>query len=244
MSWKEVAEAFCTSWETVFRSVERVVNWGLEHRNLEGITAIGVDEISIQRGHKYLTLVYELGDACRRLIWIGETRTKAALNAFFDSFGEDRIEKLKFICSDMCKNYLEVIAERAKHALNVLDRFHIIALLNKKIDKVRAKEVKKLKADGLEPILKHSRWCFLKRPENLTDKQDTKLADLVQYNLKTVRAYLLKEDFDFFWGYVYPAWAGKFLDRWCKRVMRSRIEPMKDFVKTLRNHKELLLNWF
>lgn len=244
LSWKEVAEAFRTSWETVFRSVKRVVDWGLEHRSLDGITAIGVDEISIQRGHKYLTLVYELGEACRRLIWIGETRTKAALEAFFDFFGEDRIEKLEFVCSDMCNSYIEVIAERARKALNVLDRFHIVALLNKKIDKVRAAEVKRLKREGLEPILKHSRWCFLKRPENLTDKQDTKLADLVRYNLKTVRAYLLKEDFDFFWDYVYPSWAGKFLDRWCKRVMRSRIEPMKDFVKTLRSHKQLLLNWF
>ena len=81
--------------------------------------------------------------------------------------------------------------------------------------------------DGYEPLLKHSRWCLLKRWENLTEKQEAKLSDLLHYNLKTVRAYLLKEDLHGFWEYVSPAWAEKFLDRWCKRVMRSKIEPMK-----------------
>jgi transposase len=69
---------------------------------------------------------------------------------------------------------------------------------------------------------------LLKRWENLTEKQEAKLKDLLQYNLRSVRASLLKEDFDGFWDYVSPAWAGKFLDRWCTRVMRSRIEPMKN----------------
>jgi len=239
LSWKEVAEVFQTSWDTVCRSVERAVEWGLEHRNIDGITAIGVDEISIRRGHRYLTLVYEIGESCRRLLWVEEERTKEALEKFFDFFGEARTAALKFICSDMWKNYLEVIAEKAKSAVNVLDRFHIIKMLNKKIDKVRAAEVKRLMAEGREPVLTRSRWCFLKRSENLTEKQDLKLADLLKYNLKTVRAYLLKEDFDFFWDYVSPTWAGKFLDRWCTRVMRSRIGPMKDFVKTLRDHKSL-----
>ena len=85
---------------------------------------------------------------------------------------------------------------------------------------------------------------LLKRWENLTEKQEAKLKDLLQYNLKSIRAYLLKEDFNGFWDYVSPAWAEKFLDRWCTRVMRSRIEPMKKVAKTIRNHKPLILNWF
>ena len=244
LSWSEVAEVFRSSWETVFRSVERAVSWGLEHRSLEGISAIGVDEISVRRGHRYLTLVYEISSSCRRLIWMGQSRTKATLGQFFDFLGEARTAALKFICSDMCSDYLEVIAVRAKSALNVLDRYHLVSNLNKKIDLVRAREVKRLKAEGKQPVLKHSRWCLLKRPENLTERQDIKLSQLLKTNLKTVRAYLLKEDFDFFWAYVSPSWAEKFLDRWCTRVMRSRIEPLKDFVKTLRTHKQLLLNWF
>jgi len=70
------------------------------------------------------------------------------------------------------------------------------------------------------------------------------LAELVQYNLKTVRAYLLKEQFQFFWGYKSWYWAGQFLDRWCKRTMRSRLEPMKKVARMLRAHRPLILNWF
>ena len=101
-----------------------------------------------------------------------------------------------------------------------------------------------MQEDGYEPILKHSRCCLLKRKENLTEKQEVKLKDLLKYNLKSVRAYLLKEDFDGFWSYVSASWAGKFLDRWCTRVMRSKIEPLKKVAKTLRSHKPLILNWF
>ena len=92
--------------------------------------------------------------------------------------------------------------------------------------------------------MKKSRWLLLKRRENLTDKQDTSLATLLQYNLKTIRSYLLKEDFQSFWQYRSPYWAGVFLDRWCTRVMRSRIEPMKKVARMLRRHRELILNWF
>ena len=85
---------------------------------------------------------------------------------------------------------------------------------------------------------------LFRSPENLTDKQDISLAALLQYNLKTVRSYLLKEDFQFFWEYRSAYWAGRFLDRWCTRAMRSRIEPMKKVASMLRRHKELILNWF
>ena len=98
--------------------------------------------------------------------------------------------------------------------------------------------------DGYEPILTKSRWCLLKRPANLTANQKLKLKDLVRYNLQSVRAYLLKEDFQQLWNYESAAWAGKFLDQWCRQVMRSRIEPLKKVARTLRSHRELLLNYF
>jgi len=85
---------------------------------------------------------------------------------------------------------------------------------------------------------------LLKRKSNLADHQRIRLRDLLRYNLRSVRAYLLKEDFQQFWDYVSPTWAGKFLDEWCRQVMRSRIEPMKKVACTLRTHRELLLNYF
>jgi len=126
------------------------------------------------------------------------------LKIFFFYFGEERSAALKFICSELWKPYLNVIAEKANGALNILDRYHIMAKINKAIDKVRAGESRKLLREGYEPVLKRSRWCLLKRPENRTEKEDFKLADLLQYNLKTVRGYLLKEDFQRFWEYVSP----------------------------------------
>ena len=96
-------------------------------------------------------------------------RTEASLRGFFEMLGEQRSQALQFVCSDMWKPYLKVIAEKAGQAVHVLDRFHIMAKMNKAIDEVRAAEAKRLKHDGYEPVLKHSRWCLLKRPENLTD---------------------------------------------------------------------------
>ena len=97
---------------------------------------------------------------------------------------------------------------------------------------------------GYEPILKHTRWCFLKRKEKQTVNQRRKLREVLRYSLRTVRAFLLKESFDAFWAYKSATWAGWFLDKWCTRAMRSRLPPMKRFAKTLRAHRPLLLNWF
>jgi transposase len=144
----------------------------------------------------------------------------------------------------MWQGYVKVIAKKASHAIHVLDRFHVMQKMSKALDHVRASEVKQLNADGYEPILKGSRWLLLKRPENLTDKQAVKLKELLRYNLKSVRSHLMKEDFHQFWKYQSPTWAGKFLDAWCTRAMRSKIEPMKKMAKTFRKKRELLLNWF
>jgi len=127
----------------------------------------------------------------------------------------------------MWKPYLNVLAERAAQAIHVLDRFHIMQKFSRAIDDIRAEETKRLKADGYEPVLTKSRWCLLKRPENLTEKQSVRLSELLHYNLKAVRAYLLKEEFQRFWQYTAPTWAGKFLDEWTAKVMRSRLGPLK-----------------
>ena len=244
LSWLETARSFHTSWEKVCQAVEYVVQWGLAHRQLGPIRAIGVDEIAYGRGHHYLTLVYQIEAGCVRLLWVGKERTEASFEKFFTLIGKALAEKIEFVCSDMWKPYLKMIGKHCTNALNILDRFHVVAKANLAIDEVRAGEARRLVQDGYEPVLKKSRWCLLKRPENLTDKQRIKLSDVLRYNLQSVRAYLLKEEFQNFWEYDSPAWAGKFLDQWCVKVMRSRIEPMKKFVRTVRTHRELLLNYF
>jgi transposase len=244
MSWKEVAELFHTSWEHVFRSVEMAVEWGRKHMDLNDIGAIGIDEIQWHQGHHFLTVVYQIDKHRKRLVWLGDNRRVKTLLRFFRWFGKERSAALGFICSDMWRPYLKVIARKAPQAVHILDRFHVMSMMSKAIDKVRAEEANQLRVQGYEPVLKGSRWLLLKRPENLTEAQDVKLAELVQYNLRSIRSYLLKEDFQFLWKYVSPYWAGRFLDRWCTRVMRSRIEPMKRVARSMRNHRELILNWF
>jgi len=244
LSWKETAEAFRTSWEKVFDAVEHIVTFGLEHRVLGQIDAIGVDEIQYAKGHKYLTLVYQIDLGVTRLLWVGRERTIESFQGFFTIIGDELASKIVFVCSDMWEPYLKVIREKCSEALHILDRFHIVANMNKALDEVRAGEARRIACEGGVPLLKKSRWLLLKREENLKTEQRFRLRDLLRCNLKTVRAYLLKEAFQQLWDYNSPAWAGKFLDDWCRQVMRSRIEPMKKIARSLRQHRELILNYF
>ncbi len=243
LSWKEVAVSFQTSWEKVCHSVEYIVDWGLQHRQIGPVFAIGVDEIQYSKGHKYLTLVYQIDDV-KRLLWIGQERTVDSFEKFFDKIGPEVSSGIEFVCSDMWKPYLKVIREKCSQAVHILDRFHIVAKMNDALDHVRAEEARKLKAAGQPMVLHKTRWCLLKREENLTESQCLRLGDLLRANLKTVRAYLLKEQFQQFWTYLSPAWAGKFLDAWCRQTMRSRIDPMKKIARMLRSHRPLILNYF
>jgi transposase len=244
LSWDEVARTFRTTWRNVFESVKHAVFWGVVHQDLGLIGALGVDEIQWQRGHCYLTLVYQIEDGMKRLLWIAQERTEESLRRFFRGLSEAERQSIRFVCSDMWRPYLKVIAEELCHAVHVLDRFHIMKKMNEAIDEVRRNEARQLVKGGYEPVLKHSRWCLLKRRENLTEKETVKLSELLKYNLKSVRSHLLREDFQRFWGYASPGWAVRFLEEWCVRTMRSKIEPMKKIARSLREHRELILNWF
>ena len=117
---------FQTSWEAVYRSVEWFVEWGLAHRELGGIQAIGVDEIHWGRGLRadnFLTVVYQIDRHCRRLLWVGRRRSQATLRRGLKALGPEVVQGLRFVCSDMWKPYLQVIAAQAGQALHVLDRF-------------------------------------------------------------------------------------------------------------------------
>ena len=244
LSWKEVARVFRTSWDQVFRSVAMAVAWGRDHVDLTGIRAIGIDEIHWQHGGNFLTLVYQIDVTRKRLLWIGQHRRAKTLLHFFRGFGKERTAALVFICSDMWKPYLKVVAKKAGHALHILDRFHIAKHMSEAIDQVRRAEVHSLRQRGRQPLLTKARWVLLKRREHQTRDQRARLRELLQHNLRAVRAMLLREWFDDFWHYRSLDWAGAFLDEWCVQVMRSRIEPMKKVARMLRRHRPLLLNWF
>ena len=257
LSWKETGEVFNVGWDAVYRSVKSAVTYGLKHRDLSGVTAIGVDEVSYKRGHKYATLVYQIDAGRRRLLHVADGRSIKSFRRFFammksagrsasKATGErvDHLGSIRYVCSDMLPAYRKVIADQLPHALHILDRFHIVANLAKALDQIRAKEAKQLEADGYEPVLSKTRWLFLHRRKNLSGKQELRLRDVLKFDLKTVQAYVLVESLNGIWDYTRAAWAGKFLDAWCAEVEASDLEPLKVQARSLKKHRELILNWF
>jgi len=243
LSWSEVAECFAVSWVDVYASVRWVVQYGLAHRSLTGILAIGVDEIQVAKS-RFWTLVYQIDEGARRLLWIGQDRTCATFRKFFDQMGPAVCGGIRFVCSDLWAAYLRVVRERLPGVLHVLDRFHIRQLQSEAVDQVRRQESHALATAGLKPLLKRMRWTFLKNRRNWTGSERHRMRNLQGASLRTVRAFLLVEAFQHFWTYNSPTWAGKFLRGWCGRVARSRLKPLKKVAKTLQQHRELLLNYF
>ena len=140
----------------------RIGPGSVAHRDLSGIEAIGVDEIQRRSGHTYLTLVYQI-DGMKRLLWVAQERTEQSLRGFFNSLTAKVRQGIRFVCSDMWRQCLNVIAEQIPAALHVLDRFHIMRNMNMALDEVRRAEIAQLRRDGYEPILTKARWCLLER---------------------------------------------------------------------------------
>ncbi len=153
-----------------------------------------------------------IDDWAQALMWIAKTDCENLQ----DSCHDPRSRQVEFVCSDMWKPYLNVIRKHCSQALNILDRFHIVAKVNKALDDIRSAEARRMKRDGYEPVLAKSRWCLLKRPANLTPNQKVKLKDLVRYNLQSVRAYLRRR---------LPATLELRVHRMGRQVPRSLVPP-------------------
>lgn len=249
LSWRETATVFHTSWEAVYRSVQWFVEWGLAHRKLENVRSLGIDELHWGRGkgaNNFITVLYQLDQGCRRLLWVGPRRTQATLKRGLKALGPEVVKGLRFVCSDMWKPYVQVIAREAQHAVHVLDRFHITLHLNQAVDEVRRAESSRLRAAGKASAqrLKHMRWQLLRRGRSVRGRARQKLHTIWRSKLATGRAWELKETFDHFWKYKSVLWAQAFLDYWCLRAVRSRLEPMMKVARMLRAHEDLILNWF
>ena len=247
LSWRETARAFHTSWECVHRSVKWFVQWGLAHRKLEGVEAIGVDEIhwgKSKRANSFLTVIYQIDRHCRRLLWVGPKRTQATLRRGLAALGPKVVGGLRFVCTDMWRPYLNVIAAQAGQALHVLDRFHITSHLNQAVDQVRRAESGRLRGRPEAAKLKKMRWKLLRRHSRVRGRARRQLGQLLCSKLETARAWALKDLFEHFWTYKSLRCAGDFLGFWTWRALRSRLEPMEKVARMLRSHEDLIMNWF
>lgn len=240
VAWQVVGRLFGFRWNTVRKAVNDVVAYGLKHRDMSTVLYLGIDEISRRKGHIYHTQVYDLIE--KRLLWSGDSRTAATLEAFCDELGTEGCAQIEAVCCDMWAPYVEVIKARFTNALVVFDKFHIVRHLMDAVDTVRKEEARELNSEDPE-LLKKTRYLWLKNPWNLTDLQKVRLRDLEKLNLKINRAYLLKEAFRRFWDYTYPAWAKKYLDRWFWWATHSRLEPLRNFAWMIRRHQEDILSY-
>ena len=226
LPWKQVGELFGVHWNTVAAAVKQAVAYGLAHRDISHVEEIGVDELSRRKGHVYVTNVYDLKG--KSLLWSGEERKEQTLDVFVQEHGEPLKHTVKGICCDMWQPYISKLKEHFPNATLVFDRFHIMQKLNKAIDDVRVQEVRELKKTNPE-LLKRTRYLFLKNPEQLTDKQRARLGHLEKLNLRTHRAYLLKESFRELYTYKTKGWGRRFLKKWFWWATHSRLKPMRDF---------------
>lgn len=241
LAWDQVAKLFGVHWNTVATAVRQAVAYGLEHREIGGVLYIGIDELSRQKGHVYVTNVYDL--TTRRLLWSGEGRSKATLREFFKEHASDLKQTVKGVCCDMWQPYIDMIREHLPEATLVFDKFHVIQHLNMAVDQVRRDEARELRKTNPE-LLKRTRYIWLKNPENLTDTQRARLGHLEKLNLRSNRAYLLKESFRELWSYRRKGWARRFLKKWFWWATHSRLKPMRDFAWMLRRHEDGILAYF
>jgi len=241
LAWDVVAKLLGVHWNTVAAAVRQAVAYGLEHRQWPKAIYIGVDELSRRKGHVYVTNVYDLDE--KRLLWSAEGRGKESLEAFFEEHDEALKNKVIAVCCDMWQPYVEVIKKHLPEADLIFDKFHIIQNLLTALDAVRREEASELKQRNPE-LLKRTRYLWLKNPENLTPKQRARLGYLEKLNLRTNRAYLLKESFKELWTYASKTWARKFLQKWLWWATHSRLRPMRNFAWTLRRHLEGVLSYF
>ena len=240
LSWREAAHHFGLNWKSVAAIVQRAVAYGLARRRRKPLHWIGVDEVSRRKGHRYLTVVYDLER--RMLVWVGEDRSEQTLRKFFCELGRRRCRPIQVVLMDMWAPYAKAVRENAPRAQVLFDRFHLVQHLNRAVDEVRRAQLRRLSRKE-KVKFKRTRYLLLKNPWNLTPDQNERLSTLVSWNTPITRAYYLKESLQLFFDYKQPKRAREHLERWMHSAMRSRLEPFKKLVKMLRSHLDGVLAW-
>lgn len=223
--------------DILHRTIDRIRDG---HR-IRDLKAIGIDEVSYRKGHKYVTVVYDLNRS--RVVWVGPGKKRDTIDKFFNEMLSDYQKKrIEWACCDMSETFIGAILDHCPNAKLVLDRFHIAKALNEAMDEVRKEEWRN--ATGAErKALKGLRWILFKHPSNRTPEDKRILAAIRKSNRRIHRAAVLKDEFDLFWNYNAEWAARRFLKSWCTTALKSRLEPIRKFVGTLRKHTENIITF-
>jgi len=235
------------SWRAVNNMCVRVAIEALGRIDLlDGLVAIAIDEVKYKKGHKYLTVVCD--HMTGKVIWAAKGRTKATVATFFETLGEERATKLRFVTCDGAEWIRTVVAEHAPEAIVCLDTFHLIGWATSALDEVRREEWNKLRRTGganTAKEFKGLRWMLLRNWENLTSKQKGTIRDLERANKRAFRAWQLKEELRDIMGMPLAA-ARRALDTWLIYASRSRLDPFVKLARTIRHYRqsiEATLEW-
>lgn len=240
MSRSAVAELMRISWRSVAAIVERVVAEARERVPLlDGLVRIGIDEISYKKGHRYLMVVVDHDRD--RLVYAAEGRNAGTVAAFFDALGPERCKNVEFVSADGARWIEDMVHERCPNATLCTDPFHVVKWATDALDKVRREVWNRLRRSPdlaerqLAQSLKRSRYALWKNPDNLTPRQESKLAEIQRVNNPLWRAYLLKEQLREIVGFK-GRWALRMLPRWLAWAARSRLQPFVQLGRTIRRH--------
>lgn len=235
MTIKRVAELNNLSWDQVWRMEKCYMRRVLErHPPSKQLRAIGIDEVSIRKGHTYAVVVADLDQ--KRPIWLGgQGRGEQDLELFFDAMGTERCATIELAVMDMWKPFRKATLKHAAEAQIVYDKFHIMRHLATALDEVRRSEYKRVN-EKERRFIKGQRYTLLSHKANLDIEGRRALRMLLKANKRLNKAYLLKESFGQLWDYNDPTWARKFFERWKSQLRWQRLKPFEKFAAMIERH--------
>jgi transposase len=241
-SQQAVGDRLQLSWDEIHGVMERAVKRGLARRKAEEIPQLGVDEKAFRKGHKYLTLVNDLKR--NRVLYVAEDREQSSLDGFWPTITDEQRTSVQAVALDMWDPYLASLKKHLPEAEKkiVFDKFHIAQHLGEAVDKVRRREHKVLKAEGDERLT-GTRYDWLRNPGSMDDQQRREFAELRRSQLKTARAWALKENGMAMYEFVYEKPARKHFNWWYKWAVRSRLQPIKEVAAMLKRRFENIITY-
>ena len=237
---KKVCEITRLSWSTVNTIMRKGVDRGMARRQQDAIEHLGLDEKSIERGHSYASILTDIDRS--RVLEVVRERKKAAAVTLLESLSESQRASVKAVAMDMWPAFMGASRRCLPQADIVHDRFHVSKYLNDAVDKVRRHEHRILLKSGISPLT-GSKYAWLRGYPDGRSSEAVTFRALRDLNLKTSRAWALKENFTHFWTYHSKPGAERYFNAWAQSAMRSRLEPVKKVVCMLRDHAQGLLNY-
>jgi len=243
MTIQDVAQHLQVGWDTIKDIQARSLQRRFGKPKLRNLKEIAIDEISIGKGHRYLTVVLDLVSGA--IVFVGDGKGADALKPFWGRLRRARA-KIKAVATDLSAAYTRAVRDNLPGAVHVFDHFHVIKLFNEKLSAFRRTLYHQLSSDQDRKILKGTRWLLLKNPENLDPehKEVERLEEALRLNAPLAIAYYLKEDLRQIWQQPNKRTARRLLRDWIARARASKISMLEKFATTLEDHQEGILNYY